>query len=69
MKLGQLIFKSRLENAIDLFQFYWDFMDILHDDKTPAMIESLSDHVWSGDNFLCLIMLYKVGQCQIEYFI
>jgi len=25
--------------------------DTLHDNKTPAMIESLSDHVWSWDDF------------------
>ena len=43
--------KSKLENAVELFQFYWDFMDKLHDNKTPAMIESLTDHVWSWDNF------------------
>jgi len=43
--------KPRLENAIELFQFYWNFMDTLHDNKTPAMIESLSDHVWSWDDF------------------
>jgi hypothetical protein len=26
-------------------------MDKLHDNKTPAMIESPTDHVWSWNNF------------------
>jgi IS1 family transposase len=43
--------KLRLIDAIELYQFYWNFMDILHDNQTPAMIESLSNHIWSWDNF------------------
>jgi hypothetical protein len=36
--------KSRLENAVELFQFYWDFMNLLPKRGTPAMIENLTDH-------------------------
>lgn len=44
--------KSRLRNATELIQFHWNFMDTLHDNQTPAMIESLTDHIWSWNNFL-----------------
>ncbi len=43
--------KSKLENAVELFQFYWNFMDKLPKSGTPAMIESLTDHQWSWDDF------------------
>jgi hypothetical protein len=44
--------RSRLRNATELIQFHWNFMDTLHDKLTPAMIESLSDRIWSWDDFL-----------------
>lgn len=44
--------KSRLGDALELIQFHWNFMDTIHDNRTPAMIESLSDHIWSWDDFL-----------------
>jgi hypothetical protein len=44
--------KSRLRNATELIQFHWNFMDTIHDGLTPAMIESLSDGIWSWDDFL-----------------
>ena len=44
--------KLRLKNATELIQFHWNFMDTIHDNYTPAMIEELSDHIWSWDNFL-----------------
>ncbi len=43
---------SRLTNATELIQFHWNFMDTIHDDSTPAMIESLSNGIWSWDDFL-----------------
>ncbi len=46
--------KPRLRNATELILFHWNFMDILHDNQTPAMIESLSSHIWSWENFLTL---------------
>ncbi len=44
--------KSRLWDAMELIQFHWNFMDTIHDNLTPAMIESLSDYVWNQDDFL-----------------
>jgi len=44
--------KSRLGDAIELIQFYWNFMDVLHDKKTPAIIEMLTDYIWNWDDFL-----------------
>ncbi len=44
--------KSRLGNAIEFIQFHWNFMDTIHDNLTPAMIESLSNRIWSWDDFL-----------------
>jgi len=44
--------KSRLRDATELIQFHWNFMDTIHDNLTPAMIESLSDYVWNCDDFL-----------------
>jgi len=44
--------KNTLINAIEVLQFHWDFMDPLPSGETPAMVESLSDHLWSWDDFL-----------------
>ena len=44
--------RSRLSNAIELFQFYWNFMHKLKGKKTPGMIENLYEYVWSWDDFL-----------------
>lgn len=44
--------KSHLTNAIELIQFHWNMMDTIHGNLTPAMIESLSDYIWSWDDFL-----------------
>jgi hypothetical protein len=44
--------KSRLINATEFIQFHWNFMDTIHDNFTPAMIESLSDYIWNWDDFL-----------------
>ncbi|MCZ7405583.1 MAG: IS1 family transposase, partial [Candidatus Methanoperedens sp.] len=44
--------KSRLRNATELIQFHWNFMYEIHDGLTPAMIESLSNGIWSWDDFL-----------------
>ena len=43
--------KPKLVNAIELFQFYWNFMDRLPRSDTPAMIEKLTNHQWSWDEF------------------
>ena len=40
-------------NALDLFQFVNNFIDLKKNKrKTPAMIEKISDHVWSWGEFL-----------------
>lgn len=44
--------KSALNNALEIVQFHWNFMDPLHDNMTPGMIELLTDHIWSWDDFL-----------------
>ena len=44
--------KQSLVNALELFQFHWNFMDPLCDKKTPAMFELLADDIWSWDDFL-----------------
>lgn len=43
--------KSRLENAVELYQFYWNFMDMLPKRGTPAMIECLTDHQLNWEEF------------------
>jgi hypothetical protein len=43
--------KQRLKDAITLFQFYWNFINEFKRDKSPAMIEGLTDHIWNWDEF------------------
>jgi len=45
-------YKRRLECAIHLFQFYWGFIDEFKRGTSPAMMEGLTDHVWSWHEFL-----------------
>lgn len=59
-RVGRLVRKTKcyskrkraLINALELIQFHWNFMDPLHDEQTPAMLEPLTDHIWSWNNFL-----------------
>lgn len=59
-RVGRLVRKTKchskkkpsLINAIELIQFHWNFMDPLHDKKTPAMFELLAEDIWSWDDFL-----------------
>ena len=44
-------YKLRLECAIELFQFYWNFINELKRNTSPAMIEELTDHRWSWYEF------------------
>lgn len=44
-------YKGRLECAIELFQFYWNFMNELRRNTSPAMLEELTDHMWSWHEF------------------
>jgi len=44
-------YKRRLECSIHLFQFYWDFMNKFRRGTTPAMMEGLTDHLWTWHEF------------------
>ncbi|MDO9536886.1 MAG: hypothetical protein Q7J68_01025 [Thermoplasmata archaeon] len=43
--------KRRLERAIHLFQFYWDFINEFKRNTSPAMMEGVADHVWTWHEF------------------
>lgn len=43
--------KTRLEDALELFQFHWNFMDTLQGKNTPAMLEGLTEEVFSWHQF------------------
>jgi hypothetical protein len=45
--------KKRLENAVEFFQFHWNFMDPLGGKSTPAMLEGLSEDLLSWHQFFC----------------
>ena len=59
-RVGRLVRKTRchskqkqaLINAVELIQFYWNCIKPLHGGMTPAMMESLTDVLWSWDDFL-----------------
>ena len=44
--------KSRLENALYLFQFYWNFMHPIRKNLTPAIMEGQATKIWTWGNFL-----------------
>jgi hypothetical protein len=41
-----------LNSVLTLFHFYWNFMNNYQRTVTPAMLEKVSDHPWSWDEFL-----------------
>lgn len=43
--------KSKLLNALDLFQFYWNFINNFQRRGSPAMLEGIENHVWSWHEF------------------
>jgi hypothetical protein len=51
-------YKRRLECAIHLFQFYWNFMNNFKRGTSPAMLEGLADHVWSWHEFFYYTINY-----------
>lgn len=59
-RLGRLVRKTKcfskikkpLNAAVDLFQFHWNFMDVLTEKKTPAMLEGISNEIISWHGFL-----------------
>ena len=44
--------KRRLENALHLFQFYWNFIHLIHQKQTPAMMEGKATKIWTWGAFL-----------------
>lgn len=58
-RVGRLVRKTkcfpkkvkRLDNALTVFGFYWNFMKPLRGGKTPAMIEGLTDELWDWEDF------------------
>ena len=44
-------YKRRLDYAIELFQFYWDFINEFKRGTSPAMLEELTDHIWDWHEF------------------
>jgi len=42
--------KQRLYCAVILFQFYWNFMNEFRRGTSPAMLENLSESLWSWDD-------------------
>lgn len=44
--------KKNLKNSIELLQCYWNIMKPIHGESSPAMIESLTNHIWTWDDFL-----------------
>lgn len=50
--------KIKLDCALEIFQFYWDFINEFEDKKTPAMIEGIIDHRITWSEFLHLTIKY-----------
>jgi IS1 family transposase len=59
-RVGRLVRKTKcfskkkrcFVNALHVFQFYWDFINEFKRGVSPAMIEGISDRLWSWDDFL-----------------
>ena len=59
-RVGRLVRKTKcyskrkrcLINGLHLFQFYWDFINEFERGISPAMMEGISDHLWSWEGFL-----------------
>jgi hypothetical protein len=45
-------YKRRVCYAVHLFQFYWDFINEFKRDASPAVLEGVTDHMWSWHDFL-----------------
>jgi hypothetical protein len=44
--------KRRTDCALHVFQFYWDFINNFKRGTSPAMMENLTDHLWTWPEFL-----------------
>lgn len=59
-RLGRLVRKTkciskyryRLECALQLFQFYWNFINTFKRSTSPAMLEGLTKQLWTWGDFL-----------------
>jgi hypothetical protein len=38
--------------ALNIFQFVHNFIEVKNDRQSPAMIESITDHLWNWQEFL-----------------
>ena len=62
-RIGRLVLKTKciskekgmLEAAVELFHFHWNFMDVIHDKKTPAMLEKISENIILWHQFFYFI--------------
>lgn len=43
--------KIELENHLHLFQFYWNFINNFKRGYSPAMLEGITNHIWSWREF------------------
>lgn len=43
--------KYRTENAVELLEFYWNFMNPYQRETSPAMLEGITDKIWSWHEF------------------
>ena len=58
-RIGRMVRKTKcfskkrrgLECSIELFQFYWNFINEFRGGATPAMMEGLTDHPWNWHEF------------------
>jgi len=65
-RIGRLVRKSkcftkvkhRLNCSLQLFLFYWNFMKEIHRKTTPAIMEGLSNRVWTWHDFFYFIISY-----------
>lgn len=58
-RIGRLVRKTKcfskhkdyLENALHLFQFYWNFINEFKRGTSPAIMEGLTEHLWTWHDF------------------
>lgn len=51
--------KRRLHDAVGLFQFYWDFMSEIQRGISPAMIEDITDRLFTWHDFFYFPINYS----------
>jgi len=50
--------KNRLKCCLQLFQFYWNFMKEIQRKTTPAIIEGVSNRIWTWHDFFYFTINY-----------